>query len=224
MKNIALIDGSPKINEKSVSKYLADIVAKLIGDIADKTYINIRQSFMKQQTVDAFKFLLKADAIIITFPLYIFCLPGILMRFLQDYQQFLLESGKTLTNKKVYAIVNCGFPEPEICLEAVRVIKSFCQHTNAQFRFGILIGGGGMLVGAEKAFFMKKIFRKLNDALLTIAKDIQGNDPGIINNVEIAAMPFPRKLINLMMNSFGWPSMARKNGLSIKDLYRKPYL
>lgn len=144
------------------------------------------------------------------------------MRFLEDYHKFYIQHGKAAVNAKVYAIVNCGFPEPEINLEAVRVIRSFCHHVNAHFRFGVLIGGGGMLVGAKNAPFMKKSIRNLNDALLTIAKDIESNDLIIVDNIKIA-MNFPRRLY-LFMGDRGWHALARKNGLKKKDLYKRPYL
>lgn len=225
MKKIVLIDASPKINEKSVSKYLTDIVAKHIDEgTAVKTCINIRQSFTKHEIQENYKILINADAVIIAFPLYIFCMPGILMRFLQNYYQFYLENAKQSTNPKVYTIVNCGFPEPEIDLEAVRVISSFCRHINAHFRFGILIGCGGMLLGAEGKPVMKRVVQKLNYAFSEISKDIQNTNIEKKDNIIISAMNFPEWIFRFLMNAFGWASMASKNGLKRKDLYRKPYL
>ncbi|MDI6706623.1 MAG: NAD(P)H-dependent oxidoreductase [Bacillota bacterium] len=163
----------------------------------------------------------QADAVIIAFPLYVFCLPGILMRFLEDYYKFYAESGKVKDNAKVYAIINCGFPEPEINQEAVRVIRSFCRHINADFRFGVLVGGGGMMLAAKDAPFMKKTLSKLDNAFLAIAKDMQSNDCVNTDNIYIA-MNFPRRLY-FFMGDRGWAFAARKNGLKKKDLYRKPY-
>jgi hypothetical protein len=224
VKNIVLIDGSPKINEKSVSKYLTDSAARFIDDSsAVKSCINVRQSFTKHTTEDDFKIFSKADAVIIAFPLYIFCMPGILMRFLQDYYQFYLENRKNSISPKIYTMVNCGFPEPEINLEAVRVISSFCRSINAHFRFGIMIGCGGMLTGAEGKPVIRKAAQKLNDALVVMSKDICSNDLNKIDNVAIRTIPFPPRIFLFIMNKFGWSGMARKNSLRRKDLYRKPY-
>lgn len=222
MRNIVLINASPKIGDESTSKYIIEMVGSHLDEAAaNKIFINIRQSIIKHKTQEDFETLSKADAVIIAFPLYVFCMPGILMRFLEDYHKFYIEHGKATSNAKVYAIVNCGFPEPGINLEAVRVIKSFCHHVNAHFRFGVLIGGGGMLLGAKDAPFMKKTMRSLNDAFMTIAKDIKSSDLEIIGNINIA-MNFPRRLY-LFMGDRGWISAARRNGLQKKDLYRKPY-
>ena len=90
----------------------------------------------------------EADALLIVFPLYFFCLPGMLTQYLDDYAQFIGVKGKT---QKVYTIVNCGFPEPEINTEAIRVMQSFSRHVGASFRFGIGFGSGGMILGAQQA-------------------------------------------------------------------------
>jgi len=222
MKNIVLINASPKINEPSVSEHLVDEVGSHIDEAAaSKYFISVRQSITRHKTGEDFAVISKADAIIIAFPLYVFCLPGMLMRFLEDYQQYYMENGQNASHAKVYAIVNCGFPEPGINLEAVRVIRSFCQHVNMNFRFGIMIGGGGMLLGAKDAPFMKKIMKNLNDTYHTIVKDIENDDVKEMDNISIA-MNFPRRLY-LFMGDRGWFSQARKNGQKKKDLYKRPY-
>lgn len=225
MKNIVLIDASPKINERSVSKLLINKAAKHFNDDnVKKTYINIRQSYKKNEIPENYKTIINADAVIIAFPLYIFCIPGILMRFLQDYHQFYLENKNTAGSTKIYAMVNCGFPEPEINLEAVNVIKSFSRQINAHFRFGILIGCGGMLVGGEGKPVIKKAEQKLSNALSVMAKDSLDNNFDKIENVAIKTISFPAGIFLFIMNKFGWASTAKKNGLKRKDLYRKPYL
>lgn len=222
MKNIVFINASPKLHDQSASKYLVDMVADHIGTSeANKTVINIRRSITRRQTREDFEKMTAADAIIIACPLYVFCLPGIVMRFLQDYYEYYIEQGRPAGETKMYAVFNCGFPEPEINLEAVRVVKSFCQHVNFQFRFGILIGGGAMLLETKDAPFMKKTIRNLNNAFAAIARDIESNDLKEMDNIHVA-MNFPRRLY-LFMGDRGWVSLARKNGLKKKELYRRPY-
>lgn len=221
MKNIALINGSPKVNEAATSGFLIETAGNQMDDtLFKKTFINIRQSFTMHKTHEDFEAISNADALIIAFPLYIFCMPGILTRYLEDYYKYYIES-KNKKSPKVYAVVNCGFPESDICLEAVNVIKSFCRHINANFRFGILLGGGGMILGAKDAPFMKKTLNRLNNEFAAIAADIQSDSQNKIDNVSIP-VNFPRWLY-LFMGDKGWFASARKNGLQKKDLYRKPY-
>jgi hypothetical protein len=222
MKNIVFMNGSPKVNEEAVSKYIVQAMGNLFdSDTANKTFINVRESIMNHKTHEDFETLSHADAIIIAFPLYIFCLPGVLMRFLEDYDHFFIENKIGSRNAKVYCIVNCGFPEPDINLEAVRVIRSFSGHIHAKFRFGVLIGGGGMLLGAKDAPFMKKTMRSINDAFSSIVKDIQSEDSDRTSNFSIA-MNVSKRFYFFMGNK-GWVWSARKNGLKKADLYRKTY-
>ena len=88
-KNIVLINGSPTINEESVSGYLVSMLSDRIGaNGGSKIIINVRQSLTHHQTQSDFDIISKADAIVIVFPLYIFCLPAMLTRFLEDYYHY----------------------------------------------------------------------------------------------------------------------------------------
>lgn len=224
MKNVVLVSASPKINEKSVSMQFLQMAGSQINATEfNKTFIDVRKSISTHSLAEDFETLSKADAIIFSFPLYVFCMPGILTRFLVDYYTYYTKSGNTRNNVKVYALVNCGFPEPEINLEAVRVIKSFSQHINAKFRFGVLIGGGPMMFAAKDAPFMKKAVQKLKCAFSSLAADIKDENFAEMDSINIGVnFPFSRRLYFFMGNR-GWISMARKNGLQKKDLYKKPY-
>lgn len=222
MKNIVLINASPKMTDKSLSKYLNKMVSEEF-DLARacQTFIEARKSIANHTTLDDFNKLKEADAVVITFPLYFYGLPGILMRFLEDYYLFTMNQGNPSKNPKVYAIINCGFPEPEINRDALRVIGSFCRHINAQFRFGVLIGGGGMLLETKEAGFMKKTNQSLEKAFAKIAQDIQDNHLEKIDTIHVV-IKFPKVLFKIM-GSLNWIQAAHKNGLKKKDLYRQPY-
>lgn len=223
MKNIVLINGSPKVNEEAVSRYLIETAGSHINDNQyKKTFINVRQSITMNKTHEDFETISDAYALIIAFPLYIFCMPGMLTRFLEDYYKYYTENKESKRHLKVYAIVNCGFPEPDINLEAVNVIRSFCRHINADFRFGILLGGGGMLLGAKDVPFMKKTLSSLNNGFSKIANDICSDSQDKIDNVSIH-VNFP-EWAYLFMGNKSWISSARKNGLRKKDLYNKPLI
>jgi multimeric flavodoxin WrbA len=223
MKNIVFLSASPKAEEESATGLLVEMAGDRIEDgVAVKTFIDVRQSFKKHSTLEDFEKMSKADALVIAFPLYVFCMPGILTRFLQDYYQYIMESGKSSGRLKVYAIVNCGFPEPGINIEAVRVIRSFSSHIGARFRFGILIGGGGILVGQKGKSVMKKTVRKLNNAFTEIATDISSELPTAVENIHIDTGI--SRFLYLFIGNLSWPWLARKNGLKKKDMYRQPYL
>ena len=225
MKNqVVLIGASPKTKqERSVSEYLLSLCENRIDEKDfSLSRINVRQCLLESKTEQAFTKMTAADAIVFSFPLYIFCLPGMLMRFLEDYHQYYLSQKENAKSNKIYAIVNCGFPESYINEEAVRVIKSFSQKINSEFRFGLLVGGGGMLLGAQNAPIMKKTNAELNQVFDTIKNDIINDYRQPMENMEIA-MNFPPKLY-LFMGNIGWNKQAKDNGLSKKDLFRQPYI
>lgn len=221
MIKIVLIDGSPRLEEKTASTgFLTRVDTALKDNEFEKQFIHVRKSLKAAPKADFAK-LLVADAIVFAFPLYYFCLPGLLMRFLEDYEKYLREHSGQKRPAKVYAIVNCGFPEPEINTEAVRVIGCFSHHIGARFRFGVLIGGGSMMSSIEGVGPVKKAYEKLGKAIQTIADDIRSENVKAPQNVLIQPS-FPRRLY-LLIGSMGWKQQAKKNGLQKADLYRKPY-
>ena len=50
---------------------------------------------------------------------------------MQDYAAFVQTQPDNENKAAVYTVVNCGFPEPDINREAVRVIKSFSDKVGA---------------------------------------------------------------------------------------------
>lgn len=219
-QSVVFLSGSPKVKQdEAVSDFLVKRGAKLLADDSlDARVISVRESLLHRQTEDAFAAVQDADAIVVIFPLYFFCMPAMLTRFLQDFAVRYPVASK---QANVYAIVNCGFPEPEINLEAMRVVESFCRHTGRTFGGGTLVGCGGMLLAAQQAPFMKPLFEEIDGLLLRIKKDLGSTEPAIpvLSNI---AVKFPRFLYFLAGNS-GWHMAARKNGLRSNDLKRKPY-
>lgn len=220
MKKVVLINGSPRLEEATTSAELVARAAVVFPDgVYEKQILNVRKSLKNGPEAD-FPDMQAADALLFVFPLYYFCLPGLLMRFLEDYEAFCRAHGGQQKPAKVYAIVNCGFPEPEINTEAVRVIGCFSRHIGAQFRFGVLIGSGPMLTAAQDAPPVKKALEKLDAAVRTMAKDIAGEETSV-ENVLIASS-FPRRLY-FLMGDMNWKREAKRNGLKKADLYRRPY-
>jgi hypothetical protein len=78
--------------------------------------------------------MMETDAILIIFPLYFFCLPGLLTRFLQDYAAFVKSQEEPAKSPASTQWYNCGFPEDEINGEALRVVESFCRAIGAHWR------------------------------------------------------------------------------------------
>ncbi|MDX9871647.1 MAG: hypothetical protein RBT41_04410 [Clostridia bacterium] len=153
--------------------------------------------------------------------MFIFCLPAILTRFLQDYDNYV----KAFPDRKkpaVYTIVNCGFPEPENNTEAVRVIRCFGQRIGAEFRSGVLIGGGGMLTEALDSPMVKKVIADISRAITRMKEEITSGQGGASEDV-LTKVRVPR-LLYFFMGGMGWRMAAKKYGLKKKELYARPYM
>ncbi|MEN6636494.1 MAG: flavodoxin [Clostridiaceae bacterium] len=220
IKRIALLSASPKVDQEwAVSNLLAQRGESMLkNEQSDVVIIPVRHALTHHETASAFDLMQEADAIVMIFPLYFFCLPAMLTRFLQD---FAVQRPKATKACAVYAIVNCGFPEPEINQEAMRVVEMFARQTGRSYGGGVMIGCGGMVLGAQGAPFMKPVMASIDDLFVRVKCEAAGQDL-IEVQIAVVAPKFPRKLYFLAGNA-GWRSSARKNHLKSKDLYRAPY-
>jgi NAD(P)H-dependent FMN reductase len=214
---IAIISASPRISAGSVSGFIAEVAAKRFADsgiIAER--IDVRNCMTNKGCDQAFAMMNGADALMFIFPLYFFCVPGLLMRFLQDYAD-----ANPGTSKAIYAVVNCGFPEPKINAEALRVIARFAAHTGNHYRFGAAFGSGGMLHDAQNTPFIKKAMKAFDKTISLMAEDMQQKERSLSQDTYIS-IRFPR-IAYVWMGNRSWRQMAKRNGLSKEDLYRTPY-
>ena len=223
LKTITLLSASPKgTGLPCVSRMFCDMAAERIGceEVCVRRF-DVRACFAENTEESAYRAMLESDALFVLFPLYFFCLPGMLMRFLQDYSVFAKAHAAESRLNRVYALVNCGFPEAEINEEAIRVVARFSVSVQAAFRFGILVGGGGMALGTKDAPFMKPYFDAITGAFDRIRSDVVSFSEAPLANVYTEAN-FPRKLY-FLMGGIGWKHTAKKNGLPKKALRRQPY-
>jgi len=217
MKKISFINGSPK-GKNSFSFKLLSRLGGMMED--EKNIINL--NFKGKYEEETFEKLINSDAIVITFSLYYYCLPGILLDFIQQFYEYSKNREKDKKRIRVYAIVNCGFPEPKINEEAIRVIQNFCSKADFEFRFGVSIGGGGVINATQDLVFFKKDISNINSALEEIKSDIYEKGSKKDRDT-IMIKPFLAKPIFLFLAGSSWYPLGIKNGLKKKDLFRKPY-
>jgi hypothetical protein len=174
MKNIGLINGSLRGRQASSLQFLQDLVRRLPNSKYQKTIITVKAGVKARYSEGMFQSLAGADAIILVFPLFNYGLPGALMRFLEDYYQYLKAAQVRNQNTRVYIIVNCGFPRAEATTgEAVRVVRNFCKRLSLHWRFAVCIGCGPVVAMTRKVPFLDL---KLKRAYLDIVSDIHSGD------------------------------------------------
>lgn len=177
MKTVCFINGSLRGKKASSSQFLNDI-HRLLPSEYTKTSIGVKARPKDGYPAETLKIIGEADAIVLVFPLYTYGLPGALMRLIEEYYQF-SRSGKSSKAKvKVYAVLNCAFPRPDITSkEAIRVIKNFCRSLSLDWRFAICIGTGPVVAMTRRLPFLDL---KLKKAYSRLAADIQeGSDSSL---------------------------------------------
>lgn len=217
MKNIILLNGSPRVN-KSTSMKILSLLKNRLGADFKASVVEAGKSILRKKQSQDYALMAKADAIVIAFPLYVYCMPGALTEFLVGYREYVNGTGKP-AKQKIYAIINCGFPESRINAEAALVIKRFCKEIHASYRLSVLIGSGGMLQPLKMMPSVKKMWRGISTAFDQIISDIQDGGTPVDINID-AKMT---KKLFFFIGQTNFAVIAKKNGIKKKELLRKPY-
>lgn len=219
MKKVCFINGSPRGKESS-SLLLIDELDKILNhEEYIISTITVTTSTRKNPLPD-FNTILDAHILIITFPLYFGSLPGLLTTFLEDYYQYMQTTNRN-NQTKVYAIINCGFPEAVHNDHAAQMIEQFCTRLQLEWRFALEIGSGGILGGTKNIPMQSFLKQDIYNGLAAIATDIQTPSLASLPN-RLAKVRFPNWLYRFQANR-NWITMAKKNGLTEKDLVKAPY-
>jgi len=217
MKNLILLNGSPQ-RKGSTSMKMLDLFKDSLDNDFKASVIEASKSILQKNQLQDYEKMGKADAIVLAFPLYIYCLPGVLEEFLVGYRDYICSAGKVV-EQKIYAIINCGFPESRINEDAALVIKSFCDEIHAKYCFSVLIGGGGMLQPLRRFPSVNKMWRKIkfafNQIILNVEEERGKADIYIDSKL-------PKRLFYFIAET-NFSVVAKKKGIKKKDLFNQPY-
>jgi multimeric flavodoxin WrbA len=192
MKRICLLNGSLRGERASSFEFL-----KRVSTGMNAADFHIEQLTVKSSAVDGcyphetLAAMANADAVIMAFPLFCYTLPGALTRFLEDFYSCIKEGELCTTHGKVFAIINCGFPEPGIIEEAIRVVRNFCARLGLSYRFAIAIAAGPVTVMTMKVPFLNP---RLKKAITDIVKDVESDETARREDVFITPI-IPRAIL-----------------------------
>lgn len=214
MSSIVAVNGSPKSKDSASSMFIKQIESMIGSEISVYQAVQlIRQKDISPMLAD----ILKAEALLFVFPLYVDSLPAPLIKALTLLESAAKSAGHPLP--KVYAVCNCGFFEAEQNFLALDMMKNFCERAGLSWSFGIGVGGGGMVSAMSKnmaegpAANVHAALRRLGDAISC----------GNLSSQNIFVTPkFPRALYQFGGN-MGWRRMARANKVG-KKLNAKPHI
>lgn len=167
MKRVCLINGSLRGAKASSLTYLKLLTAKMASAHFHLDWVGVRPGAGgSRETLAAMS---TADAIVLAFPLFSYSLSGAVTALLEDFHAFAAKGGQYSAEAKVFVIVNCGFPEPWIMREAIRVVKNFCARMGLRYRFSIAISAGPVTAMTIRVPFLNP---RLKRAFAEIARDI----------------------------------------------------
>ena len=134
---LLILNASPK-RRGGASQFFSGILRLFLPGLVKKTVpLRSRKDFDH-----ALSQLGSADAVCISFPLYVDGLPSHLAEFLSLAEEYCKARSLRF---RLYAIANNGFIEGQQNRTALRILESWCLHSGAIWSGGVGIGGGVML-------------------------------------------------------------------------------
>ena len=205
---IGIINGSPR-GKKSNS----EILIKYLCSLLEEHQINKYYLFTSKIDSEIKSEIHNADVLIFAFPLYVDSIPSHLLDTIVKFEEEKIINSKT----KIYCIVNNGFFEGKQNQLAILQMKNWCQKTGAEWGQGIGIGAGEILSYVEKVPLGKGPLKNLGKVLEQFTNNIKTLKSGN----EIYVNPNWSRLLYWTQGTVSWIIKSRKNGLKIRDLFRK---
>lgn len=152
--SLAIINGSPrglKSNSELLMRNFIEGYCNIIPRIPEQLFLAKASDLAG--IPDAIK---TSQNIIVIFPLYTDCMPGIVMQFFED----VYESG-ILDSKNVGFIVQSGFPESKHSVFVERYLEKLCRRLNCNY-LGTVIKAGVEGIQIQPPSMTKKLFTEFS--------------------------------------------------------------
>jgi len=209
MKVVA-VNGSPKPRGSTSEKVIKQMEKLLNTEIETHQALPLTRGQTPPEAIEA---MLRADTLLIVFPLYIDALHTSLIELLTRLE----DAARTATAKpKVFAIVNCGYFESHHNVCALKMVEHFANRAGLAWGCGLGIGCGGMLSSLGESW-EKGPASSIYNAMRDIADMIQSGKSG----QNLFAVPKIPRLLGKVFGNAYMRSEAKKNGA--KDLWARPY-
>ena len=206
--NILLLNGSPKAKNSSSGVILDELKSYFDGHTVTE-YAFHASAPITQLPLDL---LIRQDAIVFAFPLYVDGIPSHLLRSLMEMEH---NWKGNPTELMVYTVVNSGFYEGKQSRHALNMMKSWCAKSHVQWGQGVGLGGGAMLAGLGNVPAGHGPRKNFSLALRDLAQNV--TEKRSAEDVFVSPS-FPRFLYKFMAET-GWRMQAKQNGLKGKDLF-----
>lgn len=157
------------------------------------------------------------DKIVFVSSLYVDCLHSSMLDFMYAFEDFI--KAKNNIKLDVYGIVNCGFIEGTQNEIILNIMENYCKRLNLKWHFGIGIGGGEFMTSSKNLPLNSFIKRPVYNSFLTLKKAIENNSAIESDNILVNAK-LPKIIFKFVGNNY-WKVLAKKNKLTVKDIYKQ---
>jgi len=218
---LAIINGSPR-NKKSNSTLLMDQF--LLGyHSLNPEGVPIHYLANPQLKKEGFAAFMDSEVILIIFPLYTDCMPGIVKEFFESIAEI---DKNIIRGKKIGFIVQSGFPEAVHSVAVEHYLAKLTKRLQCEY-LGTVIKGGVEGIQIMPPFMTKKLFNQFNKLGEYFAKNTAFS-PQIKEALRKPyKMSLVRRTLFAMMaktglTNFYWNSNLKKNG-AYEKRFDRPY-
>ena len=216
---LAIFNGSPR-GKNSNTKVLLDHFLsgfKANGRNTVSTNYLLQQKHLKKH-VQRFK---DAEVVFIAFPLYVFTVPGIVKKFIEEIGDF---NG---SGKKIIFLIQSGFPEASQS-DTVKKQMEFLAKRWKMENLGIIIKPGAEGIRLMPEIMTKKLFKQMN----LFGKQLAQNEKLDEADLKKIATPYKLSKFKIMvqkllqktgLTNFYWNMNLKKNN-AYERRFDAPYL
>ncbi len=216
---LVIFNGSPR-NKKSNSKILIEHFlngySRFCPEPVPVHYLADRKD--QEEQTEAFR---NAEMVILIFPLYTDCMPGIVKEFFEH-----IAAIKRTSSKKMGFMVQSGFPEAVHSISIERYLEKLAGRLQCEY-LGTIIKGGVEGIQVMPHAMTRKLFGSFEDLGEYFAKNEAFSAKIMEKLRKPFKMPFIKRFFFSMINKTGvtnfyWNSNLKKNN-AFEKRFDRPY-
>ena len=208
-----ILNGSMRNKDGNSARFAGVLRTRLRGRVgANVEIVDLKDNMKDMETLA--DDLAAADKLILCVPLYVDGLPSQVIRLME-----IMES-KPAGPQKMYVLANMGLYESSQMVNLFSTVKQWCERCGHEYCGGLGISAGELIGALMKTMpFGWGATKKASISMTVFAEAILSGRAA--DDLYAEPHMFPRSWYIKIANS-GWDRMAKQNGLSPEDLYRKP--
>ena len=216
---VVLLTGSPRTATSSshfLGQYLLDRLAEHGTEVEE---IQVYTSMGARRRPAVLDRIAAADLLVLAFPLYVDALPGPLVAALEHVRAHEAGSGPH-PDRRLVALVNCGFPEPAHNTTAVAIAAQFARSVGVRWGGGLSLGGGEGTVGRRPLNEIGRIAAPLREALDLAATALADGRPIPAAANALLGRPLIPSRVYTTVANLAWVGKGYGNGVARRLLAR----